>query len=313
MATGVQTERERRVKATGSVRRSSGPTIAQAASRHLRPLVEDAERSLEKVRDGKGSEKRVHKLRGTLRKLEIMIGALGCGFDPRPVEKLFKAVRRVRKAAGDVRDMDVAMGVVRMVCGAGGEEAVRNGEVVVDVLGRRREKSFKRLEAWSTKESGGLSVAFTEMRGARAGRRSRLPARCAGVLALARESTAMSDAVRAGLGTPELLHELRLNLKEARTILEALGTVIGPGADLLAERARSLSDTLGEINDLATLAEMLAALAVKGGKKQRASAAFVGELARAAHAAGHDAGVKLARREVPQLVHGVRGLIFGEG
>src|SRR5688500_10858055 len=110
MATGVRTERERRVKATGSVRRSSGPTIAQAASRHLRPLVEDAERSLIKVRDGKGSEKRVHKLRGTLRKLEIVIGALGCGFDPRPVEKLFKAVRRVRKSAGDVRDMDVAMG-----------------------------------------------------------------------------------------------------------------------------------------------------------------------------------------------------------
>ncbi len=129
--------------------------------------------------------------------------------------------------------------------------------------------------------------------------RALLPVRTAAVAALAREGEAMRDAVNAGLGTPELLHELRLNLKEARTILESLGATIGPGAQSLAERARVLSDTLGEINDLATLGELLSDLESKGAKKHRASAGVVGKLVRAAHASGHETGVKLARREVP--------------
>ncbi len=311
MTTVVRTERERRVKAKRTVRRSSGPTIAQAAARQLRPLVEDAERALAKVGKGKGSEDRVHKLRGTLRKLEVLIGALGCGFDGRVVAKLMKAVRRARKSAGDVRDMDVAVDVVRMVCAKAGQAELA-GEEIVAVLQRRREKAFKRLAAMSGKQAGELRNGLAGVLGAPAGRRARLPARCAAVVALAREGATMNDAVRAGLGTPEPLHELRLNLKEARTILDSLGGAIGPGAGTLADRARSLSDTLGEINDLATLAELLGVLAIKGSKKHRASAALVGELANAAHTAGHEAGVRLARREVPLLVRDVRALIFGE-
>jgi CHAD domain-containing protein len=312
--TPARTESERLVKAPGTVRRSSGPTIAQAASRTLRPLVEDAERSLAKASDGKAGEKRVHKLRSALRKLEALVGALGCGFERELADRMLKAVKRARRSAGDVRDMDVAMGVVRRIGdGAALDGAADAAEEVIALLQVRRDRAMKRLGARSKKCKGELRAMLEQVLGAPAERRAELPSRCGAVIALAREATAMRDAVAAGLGTPELLHELRLNLKESRTILEAMGRALGGGVDPLVERARALSDTFGEVNDLATLGELLRAMEGKAGKKRIESLRLVGERVRAAHARGHAASVRLARLEVPRLVAGIFEAAYGEG
>lgn len=309
----VRTERERRVKATESVRGLvEAPTIEQTAARILRELVDDAARSLKRVNDGKVGEKRVHKLRGTLRKLEIMTGALGCGFESKTVERLAKSVKRQRKTAGGVRDMDVAAALVKMICAGAGGDAAAWEESVVATFMKRRERAMKKLVALSEKEFGKLAADLQSVLDASAGRRAMLPARSAFVVALARESTAMRDAVRAGLDTPELLHELRLNLKEARTIMELAGDVMGDDAARIAETAKNLSDVLGEVNDLATLVELLGSLEEKGSKKSREAAKRLRAIVMAAHASGHERGVSLAMREVPDLIGSIRMIAFGE-
>jgi CHAD domain-containing protein len=297
-------KRERRAKTLGAGRRASPPTIAQAAARALTLLVRQVERSFIKINNGKTSESRVHKLRGALRKLEIMIGALACGFESRPAEKFLKLVKRARKTAGRVRDLDVAADVVRRVCSAGTADLQRAGAEVTAMLAPRRAAAFRSLASLSADQTVSLGARLSDLLKARAGRRARLPARCAAVVALAREATSMRDAIRAGLGTPELLHEVRLN------ILETLGQALGPNAEILADRARTLSDLLGQVNDLATLAELLAELEKKGSKKHREALQLVLAEVRAAHEKGHAAGVRRAAREAPALVRAIRSLIF---
>lgn len=307
----ARTERERPAKASGSVRRSSEETIARAAARSLRPLVDDAERSLAKVGEGKATEKRVHNLRGTLRKAEILLGTLGCGFDPAVAARLTKGVRRLRKAGGEVRDMDVAMEVVRAVSAGGDDASRRAGEEVIGILAARRARALKRFVPLCAKHGGTLRVGLKEMLRARVRGRARLRAGCAAAIALAREGEAMQEAVRTGLVTPGPLHELRLSLKEVRTILEAMGPVMGAGAGGLAERARRLADALGRVNDLVTLGELLGELLVKGRRATHGSVNEVARLVRSAHAAQHKAAARRATREVPRLVREIRALAFG--
>jgi CHAD domain-containing protein len=310
MARSDRTESKRRAKAPGSVRRSRlNATIALAAARSLTAFAEDAERAMAKIVAGRGAEKRVHELRGALRKMEILIGALGCGFGAEQAARLERVVRRMRKGAGDVRDADVAIAAVNELCTARAEPA---REEVVGVLGIRRKRALHALERLSRKESGVVRVRLEEMLENPAGRRASLPARCAAAVALAREAEAMRDAVDAGLRTPERLHQLRLNLKEARTILELVGDVLGGDAAGLAARARVLSDQLGEVNDLAILGELLGTLETKASGSRRRSLRGVASLVRAAHRARHESGARRAARDVPRLVRDIRGLIFGE-
>jgi CHAD domain-containing protein len=299
------TKRDRRAMKASGKRRAG---MARAASRAWLPLVRDAERLLERFSAGRGGENRVHRLRGALRKLEILIGCVGCGFDDAPVERFRKAVRRARKSAGAVRDMDVAIGLVRQVCA--GADTIAAGDGVVGILQSRRDRALKQLGALGTRSRGAIAEACRATLNVPVPSRAALPARCAATLALARAGEAMREAVAAGLGTPELLHELRLNLKDARTVLEALGEDFGTAADGLAERARALSDLLGEVNDYATLADLLGALAPKAGQKREASVRAVMDLVRVAHAKGHDRAVRRAQREVPTLVRDIRAVIF---
>src|SRR5262245_41120745 len=129
-----RTERERPVKAREIVRARHGASIAQAAARILGTQARSVERSLAKLSDGKAGQSRVHKLRAELRRMEIMLGTLGCGFHAKRADRLTRLVRRLRREAGEVRDGDVAAEVVQRLCKSGDEPLRAAGKEVSQKL-----------------------------------------------------------------------------------------------------------------------------------------------------------------------------------
>lgn len=310
-----RTEGERRVKAAESVRRSTR-AVAHAADEVLSTLIADASASLAKLGDDRGGERRVHKLRATLRRLEIAVGVVGCGFEERWARKLEKTVRRARKRAGEVRDLDVAIVVIRQLATEHSDDAafIEAAADVESTLDRRRIRALKKLRAFSRDSIGDLEARLSGLLDAPADARSRLPVRCPVVAALAYESEVIRDAAQSGLTTVERLHDLRLNLKKVRTVLELFGPVLTTGAadrsSTIAERTKKLSDSLGAVNDLASLAELVTTLQPKRPSTRRDHFAAVADVVSAAHDKAHKAAVRVARDEAVRLVDDLRRVIF---
>jgi CHAD domain-containing protein len=83
----------------------------------------------------------VHSLRTHTRRLEASIAAVALERQ-KNTRRLIKLIKPVRKAAGEVRDMDVLIGNLLTLCGdQGGEPAVR----LVEHLSRMRVKNAQRL------------------------------------------------------------------------------------------------------------------------------------------------------------------------
>jgi CHAD domain-containing protein len=299
-------KRRPRAQASRTARGGRDETIAGASRRVMTALADEAALELENFAKAGRGVKRVHAARSVLRRLEGMIGVLGCGFEGRAVERARKAVRRARQAAGEVRDLDVAAALLKGLKTDGASLAAAE-----DFVSSRRRRAFKELSAQGRAYADAIRARVRAMLDVPAGRRADLPAACAVRLALARGCEAMRDAADAGMGTPELLHGVRLNLKAARSTLELLGGSIGARASL-ATRARSLADALGEVNDLATLVELLDGGASRH-VKRRAALGPAREAARRAHAAAHAEGVRRGLREAPGLARAIRRAAFGAG
>lgn len=297
-------KRATRTTVGGTTRSQRRETIVAAARRVMAPLADEAARELARLGTSTQGVKRVHAARSVLRRLEVMIGVLGCGFEHRAVERARKAVRRARRAAGKVRDLDVATELVTRMMSDGPSR-----EAAAELVSKPRRRAFKKLKEQSPAFAEEITAKVRAMLDAPAGPRAGLDAACAVRLALARGCEAMRDAAAAGMATPELLHGVRLKLKEARSTLELLGGPIGAGR-ALAARAKALSDVLGEVNDLATLVELLDAAASKHAKR-RAALDPIRRAARTAHASAHAAGVGRGLRETPGLVRSIRRAAFG--
>ena len=252
-------------------------------------------RAARRVRD-QADDEAVHDLRVASRRLIAACDVWQGTLRRRPERTLRRRLRRLRRRAGAVRDLEVHVARLRELRGAltgpprelaayalGGLEP--EAAVAVERIRRRlRPRSLRPLAAGYARATSAVRErvgdAFISAMAARG--------------ELERRSTQARIALRPALesGHPELLHAARVAVKKWRYAAEALSGVGLLPADAEPVRAlRKLQQSLGRIQDASTLAARLEAALPAGSSR----AALLGELAResaeslaSARAAAHD-------------------------
>jgi CHAD domain-containing protein len=193
------------------------------------------------------SKKNVHRVRTSIRRCEGVVKA--SEYPPSNKEdQVLKRLKKVRKAAGYVRDLDIHLGLL------GSDELQQASlsaarEQVESVLARERKEAEKDLVAELGKALANGAGKKAEKLCARASKQlpADLPVTVDKQLrALARESK-LDDA--------EGLHNVRIELKKTRYALEARNDqALKP----VVEALKKVHDAIGEWHDWTTLADIAA-------------------------------------------------------
>lgn len=188
----------------------------------------------------------VHKLRTRARRIEALAGALETA-DAKKTKKLLKLIKPLRKAAGDVRDMDVLTGDLLHMPQNGNQASTHDPLVrLVEHLGKlRRESASGLLRAVNRQRRPArrllkkyIKLLESVVKGAR-----HAPIEIARTLESAdgsgsRASTLMMELRQWPRLNDRNIHSFRLKVKELRYVLQFF-----PGAD------RALVDALGKVKD----------------------------------------------------------------
>lgn len=211
-------------------------------------LTRDLSRFVSKLSEGV-SEKGVHRLRTTIRRLETL--AHQAGDEPeKKGQKALEELRALRKRAGKVRDLDIQ---VRFLASVGNGSASADRRALTEALKKKRAKQASRL-----------SAAAKELEGSKLfGRVARIMEKSA--TASMDDSSAALEHVRQAITElavhhssrqalkPERLHELRIRLKLLRYQAELADET--PAQKNLVEELKSVQDAIGEWHDWEMLSE----------------------------------------------------------
>lgn len=210
-------------------------------------LSRDLSKFVSKLSEGV-SEKGVHRLRTTIRRIETFVHRAGSKAGKKQ-QKTLHELRSLRKRAGKVRDLDIQIYLLNSV---GNGSAFPDRRVLAQALQKKRARQATRLvEATQDLEGSKLLKRVARMTA------KSLPAP-------AKDSSAILNAVRAKLAQlaadysgqalkRRRLHELRISLKLLRYQSELAGET--PERKNLAEELKSIHDSIGQWHDWEMLAE----------------------------------------------------------
>jgi CHAD domain-containing protein len=234
-------------------------------ARHLSAIVEKRiEQLAGAVQESHGgrSVEAVHDMRVASRRLR----ALGVTFRDLlrdgTQRRLEKKLRRVTRAAGTVRDLDVQMALLEGRRTAATKELERAAlEHLLEMLTVRRAEATRRTERRLEKLDID-SVRGVVRRAAREVMRGLPTPEAQRAYALTLLEERVNDAAERvppldGAEHPEELHQLRIDIKEIRYALELFEPLLGAHFPALHERARALQDLLGIHHDLVTLGDVV--------------------------------------------------------
>jgi len=202
-----------------------------------------------------GDETSVHQARVASRRLRGALPMLGATADPDALDRVDRRVRRITRALGPVRELDVALLLLAELEGRGAASAGAIGRVRAAVIAervkRRREmldeitpsrldKLRKQLVGVAAPETPptttGNTVAEATAQSARRARRLRAAILRAG-----------------GLYLPERLHRVRVEAKKLRYALEIQRELTRSRSRTHLDRLKSQQDLLGRMHDLEIL------------------------------------------------------------
>jgi CHAD domain-containing protein len=195
----------------------------------------------------------VHQARVATRRLREAIPLIAEGARGR---KLERAVRRLTRALGPVRELDVALETLESL--AGTAEAPRGAIAKLRQVVREERQ---RMHAEMRTRVAGVDVAKLQQRAIAAaakhepppGRgRQKDPARIADAAArAARRAAEMREAIdnAAGLYLPDRLHEARIAVKKLRYAMEVLRELSGSRATAGIRTLKQAQDLLGRMHD----------------------------------------------------------------
>lgn len=198
----------------------------------------------------------VHRLRTNARRVEALLMSQEAGESSG--EKLFKELKRMRRQAGKVRDLDVQISALKTVQL---ERQHEHKQRVLAALQRRRGKKAKKLVSM-------VSESRDDVRKRIQKRKTKLFSQARGepnrpsidFYQAALESfkqAAAEHGILAGAATdPEKLHEFRLAAKNARYTAELAGNL--PHARALVKELERVQDTIGDWHDWLVLQEAAA-------------------------------------------------------
>ena len=192
----------------------------------------------------------VHDLRVAVRKASAALRIFAPCLPPSSRKELARSLRRIRRAAGPARDLDVIGQRLSRLAGTWG--ATPQLEAALDRIGRERRRAQKPLlKAHGRARRQGLKSLFRRA-SKRIGWYGEGPEPEIGVW--------VDDALRpvldrffarasADLTDTAALHAMRIAEKRVRYSLEVVGEVDGASFRRVAPLLRELQDRLGEIND----------------------------------------------------------------
>ena len=229
----------------------------------------------------RASKKDVHLLRTTVRRLEVQLGETP--------PKVARALKHVRRRAGEVRDTDVHLGLIEEACGTPRSRSAEESAEWTKLRKVLKERRAKYLEGLRSEISDCAPML-----------RRRLPAVAEAVSnneATAAVAHAQAKRARERYlqwsrtvpSDPERLHRMRINTKNLRYALEPLER-FEEAAELVA-RFKQVQDAIGNWHDWLTLEE-LARKSLRGAGSEAVCAALrarAGREFRKAHRVAEDA------------------------
>jgi len=204
----------------------------------------------------------VHDLRVASRRLRAFGVTFSEVLAPKTCARLEKKLKRVTRAVGALRDLDVLVALAEGRLAAAGSDRERASlEHLLETLNERRSMAGAKAE--------------TRLRKLDTGELSRLVRRAAqdviaqlspeeGQRAYVRTflerlilDAAEREPPRDGAEHAEQLHRMRIDIKEIRYALEFFEPMLGTHFDILYERATALQELLGAHQDLTVLGEIV--------------------------------------------------------
>jgi CHAD domain-containing protein len=242
---------------------------------------------ISRLSSGAGPEV-VHQLRTTIRRIETVVGAR-----PEPgrnEKKLLKQLRRLRRRAGKVRDLDVQIEALRSL---GLEGITRDRARVVSFLQQARAKQERKLQrSFQDEADSGLRK---RLRRASDHLQQELPKPAELQPAQGRLLSAALDKFAAAVKrrptlTEENLHAFRIDCKRARYLAEMAGE--GPGVTEVIEQLKGIQDSIGAWHDWLTATATARSVLSPAGQLPLLSALRTGTRAKYLEALRITAGAK---------------------
>lgn len=208
-----------------------------------------------------GEDHGVHQARVATRRLREAVPVLGVGATRRPAEKAQRKIRRLTRALGTVRELDVALHLLDELARNERVPRVAVEEVRAHVLAERDERRAAMLKRLDKVDADKLhrrlsSVAEGLADAADEGWRTVLSTR------VLKRASRLAEAVESAgpLYQPERLHEVRIAAKKLRYGLELAGEGGAVAATPLVRVIRRLQELLGGLNDFHVLLTHIAAV-----------------------------------------------------
>lgn len=217
--------------------------------RSLRARFYAVRRYLRRAASNHAQPEDVHQLRVWLRRSEVALVVFSDLLPRRQAQWMLKRIRRIRRSAGRVRDVDVLFSNLHLEKGAWRKrlEKKRAHAVVKLVelrrrLGRKLKRRMKKLVQSVVSSSRGHRSVFESF--ARTTLRPMVDS--------------VFEGVSGSVNDENALHQFRITSKQLRYSMELLaGAFTGGFRDELYPLLASLQDKLGGLNDLATMRDKL--------------------------------------------------------
>lgn len=233
--------------------------------------------------DGPDDPDDLRKLRVSLRRANVALRAFAECLPGRKSQRLRRQMNRIRRAAGDVRDCDVHLGIL--------DEALRECAEHTVALVHVRDAMLERREKKQNKLGKVIDTQLPRIRRNVAALLASLESHCRGsssepaapgTATLCDAAAAMlppmleeaTFALRRDLYDPEALHDLRIACRRLRYALELLAAALPSTVrqDVYPQLVR-IQDQMGAAGDLATFIERLENLADRADSKEQSETA----------------------------------------
>lgn len=234
--------------------------VDAVARRLLRRRSRRLNREMRRCARGTGDPETVHQLRVATRRLDAVLRLFEPLYPPRRLKKVRKQVRCLRQAARQVRDLDVLLDRLQRP-----RDAAQDLSSLTAELRLRRDDAMHQLHrALRKRRRKRLQDRFARLRPVLDSGRplsGDSPFETAATL-LRPCIVAFQSAAAADLSDTTALHRFRLQGKRLRYTLELLwGTGEAGAAAELIQLLKDLQEQLGRINDHASAADILDAVA----------------------------------------------------
>ncbi len=222
-----------------------------------------------------GDEVSVHQARVASRRLRAALPMLGANADPQALSRVDRRVRRITRALGPVRELDVALLLLAELDGRGAASAAAIGRVREAVLAERLKRRRDMLDEITPSRLDKLRKRLVHVAAPPLPQGIPHDAATEAAVRAGRRAGRLRAAIEraGGIYLADRLHRVRVAAKKLRYALEIQRELTHARSRLHLNRLKTLQDLLGRMHDLEILIDRTRAVqASLPGRNRRAMA-----------------------------------------